>query len=154
MTWKISEEKTLRGCIGTFSAQPLREGLREYALTSALRDSRFPPIRRDELPQLHCGVSLLVDFEAAADYLDWEVGVHGIWIEFINERGRAQTATYLPEVMPEQGWTKRQAIDSLLRKGNYKAAVTEDFRRAIKLTRYKSVKAAASFEEWRAWLGQ
>jgi len=35
--------------------------------------------------------------------MDWEVGVHGIRIEFINENGSRRTATYLPEVAPEQG---------------------------------------------------
>ena len=32
-----------------------------------------------------------------------QVGVHGIRIEFINEKGSKRTATYLPEVAKEQG---------------------------------------------------
>ena len=39
----------------------------------------------------------------AADFLDWEIGVHGIRIEFYTERGSKKTATYLPEVPREQG---------------------------------------------------
>jgi AMMECR1 domain-containing protein len=31
------------------------------------------------------------------------VGVHGIRIEFFNEKGSKRTATYLPEVAKEQG---------------------------------------------------
>lgn len=34
-------------------------GLREYALTSALKDSRFDPISREELPRLNVSVSIL-----------------------------------------------------------------------------------------------
>lgn len=34
-------------------------GLREYALTSALKDSRFPPIAREEFPKLTVSVSIL-----------------------------------------------------------------------------------------------
>lgn len=34
-------------------------GLREYAITSALKDSRFSPITRDELPRLTVSVSIL-----------------------------------------------------------------------------------------------
>lgn len=37
----------------------------------------------------------------AATFL--QVGVHGIRIEFINEKGSKRTATYLPEVAKEQG---------------------------------------------------
>lgn len=34
-------------------------GLKEYALTSSLRDSRFPPIGRDEFSKLTVSVSIL-----------------------------------------------------------------------------------------------
>lgn len=70
---------------------------------SAMRDSRFSPITRDELPRLRVAVSILRHFEDAQDYLDWTVGVHGIRIEFHNEKGNRRSATYLPEVAPEQG---------------------------------------------------
>ncbi|XP_078544924.1 nuclear protein AMMECR1 [Lissotriton helveticus] len=150
VTWKIGRDKRLRGCIGTFSAMNLHSGLREYTLTSALKDSRFPPMTRDELPRLFCSVSLLTNFEDVCDYLDWEVGVHGIRIEFINEKGSKRTATYLPEVAKEQGWDHIQTIDSLLRKGGYKAPITNEFRKMIKLTRYRSEKMTMSYAEYLA----
>ena len=68
-----------------------------------MKDSRFNPVTRDELPKLHVSVSILCHFVDAADFLDWEIGVHGIRIEFYNERGSKKTATYLPEVPREQG---------------------------------------------------
>ncbi|XP_009705276.1 PREDICTED: AMME syndrome candidate gene 1 protein [Cariama cristata] len=150
VTWKIGRDKRLRGCIGTFSAMNLHSGLREYTLTSALKDSRFPPMTRDELPRLFCSVSLLTNFEDVCDYMDWEVGVHGIRIEFINEKGSKRTATYLPEVAKEQGWDHIQTIDSLLRKGGYKAPITNEFRKTIKLTRYRSEKMTMSYTEYLA----
>ena len=70
---------------------------------SAMKDSRFSPIGREELPKLHVSVSILCHFVDAADFLDWEIGVHGIRIEFYTERGTKKTATYLPEVPREQG---------------------------------------------------
>ena len=76
---------------------------------SAMKDSRFSPVGRDELPKLHVSVSILCHFVDAADFLDWEIGVHGIRIEFYTERGSKKTATYLPEVPREQG--KSQNID-------------------------------------------
>jgi hypothetical protein len=45
----------LRGCIGTFDAQPLRAGLEEYALLSAFRDHRFRRVELRELSSLECG---------------------------------------------------------------------------------------------------
>ena len=78
-------------------------GLREYAITSALKDSRFAPITRDEIQRLTVSVSILQGFEEARHHLDWTLGIHGIRIEFINERGSKRTATYLPQVATEQG---------------------------------------------------
>ncbi|KAI8094862.1 DUF51 family protein, partial [Gilbertella persicaria] len=128
VTWhkKTRNGSTLRGCIGNFQPMSLHEGLARYALISALQDHRFPPITLSEVPHLECAVSLLVNFEVAKDYLDWEIGVHGIWIEFYQD-GRKETATYLPEVMGEQGWTKEEAIESLLRKGGYRGQVTKKY---------------------------
>lgn len=45
----------------------------------------------------------LQNFEEADSYLDWTIGVHGIRIEFLNERGSKRSATYLPKVASEQG---------------------------------------------------
>lgn len=115
---------------------------------SALHDHRFHPITVPEIPRLHCAVSLLTDFEPGTSYTDWIVGEHGIWIEFTDDNGRRRTATYLPEVMPEQGWTKLQAIDSLLRKGGFKGKISESVREKIKLTRYRSSKVGVTYEEY------
>ncbi|KAI7903650.1 AMMECR1 domain-containing protein [Cokeromyces recurvatus] len=137
----------LRGCIGNFNPMSLHEGLKKYALISALRDQRFKPITLSEIPSLTCAVSLLTNFEIADNYLDWEIGKHGIWIEFTQPDGQKETATYLPEVMSEQGWTKQEAIKSLLRKGGYYSRITEDYcKNFIILTRYQSVKCEIGFD--------
>lgn len=108
-------------------------------------------------------MSLLTNFEKAADYLDWEIGIHGIWIEFsLRDDGDEDdnttplrftkamtTATYLPEVMAEQGWTKEEAIDSLLRKGGYRRHITEVKRQSIVLTRYQSQKITRTYADYR-----
>ncbi|KAB0343141.1 hypothetical protein FD755_016218 [Muntiacus reevesi] len=138
-SWKIKEELISSDCFNIC-----------FVFNSALKDSRFPPMTRDELPRLFCSVSLLTNFEDVCDYLDWEVGVHGIRIEFINEKGSKRTATYLPEVAKEQGWDHIQTIDSLLRKGGYKAPITNEFRKTIKLTRYRSEKMTLSYAEYLA----
>eukprot|EP00730_Choanoeca_flexa_P016316 TRINITY_DN7678_c0_g1_i1.p1 TRINITY_DN7678_c0_g1~~TRINITY_DN7678_c0_g1_i1.p1 ORF type:complete len:244 (+),score=20.70 TRINITY_DN7678_c0_g1_i1:88-819(+) len=172
VTWNIFDKRyndyILRGCIGTFTAQPLHSTLREYAITSAMKDRRFKPISLVEVERLQCGVSLLTNFEKRDSYLDWQVGTHGIWIEFELENGRTTTATYLPEVASEQGvytsegcipsldatvnagWDHLQAIDSLLKKGGYRAHITEDLRQSIRLTRYQSEKVKLNFADWKS----
>ncbi|XP_076349759.1 uncharacterized protein CG5902-like isoform X4 [Tachypleus tridentatus] len=139
VTWKIGKDRRLRGCIGTFNSMNLHNGLREYAVTSAFKDSRFSPITRDEFNKLHVSVSILRHFEDGQDYLDWEIGIHGIRIEFTSDKGSKRTATYLPEVAPEQGWDRIQTVDSLLRKGGYKGIITNEVRRSVRLTRYQMI---------------
>ncbi|KAK4337222.1 hypothetical protein RND71_043728 [Anisodus tanguticus] len=73
------------------------------ASSHALKDPRFEPISKDEMPQLYVGVSILLNFEDGQNYLDWEVGKHGIIIKFHSDSGRKLHATFLPEVAPEQG---------------------------------------------------
>jgi hypothetical protein len=46
VTWNVvskSGERRLRGCIGTFEAQELGEGLKSYALTSCVSLPPYPP---------------------------------------------------------------------------------------------------------------
>ena len=108
-----SQQLQLRGCIGCLKPLPL-SSLRDYALNSALRDRRFPPVRAAELPSLHCTVQLLGRFEACG-VVDWEIGVHGVTINFVDSSGTPRSAIYLPDVMPEQGWNHWQVRDLLRR---------------------------------------
>lgn len=148
VTWLIGSDKQLRGCIGTFSPMNLAQGLREYAITSAINDSRFSPISRDEYPLLSCAVSILTQFEPCSSYSDWDIGLHGIRIEFLNERGARRSATYLPEVAHEQGWNHIQTLDSLLRKGGYRAPITSDMRKSVQVTRYRSEKLTLHYNDY------
>ncbi|CAH8670833.1 unnamed protein product [Schistosoma curassoni] len=148
VTWTYGKEEKLRGCIGTFTAMNIHSGLREYAINSAIKDSRFSPITEEEFPHLTCSVSLLLNFEEGKNYQDWQIGVHGIRIEFVNEKGYHRTATYLPEVAYKQGWNHCETIDSLLRKGGYRGNISEAFRQSIRLTRYRSEKYSVHASEY------
>mmetsp|Transcript_24092 Transcript_24092/g.37178 ORF Transcript_24092/g.37178 Transcript_24092/m.37178 type:complete len:245 (+) Transcript_24092:110-844(+) len=141
----------LRGCIGTLSPRPLVEAMRELALTSALQDRRFPPISKHELPSLRVGVSLLVQYEECADCFDWQVGTHGIMISFTISRSSGSmeySATYLPEVAYEQGWTQIQAVKSLIRKAGYYGDINDDLFGRINCTRYQSSKVKATYDDF------
>ncbi|KXG38860.1 hypothetical protein SORBI_3001G289400 [Sorghum bicolor] len=120
---------------------------------SALRDRRFPPIQSKELPTLECTVSILTDYEIAEGYLDWEVGKHGLIIEFTDpEYNIRRSATYLPEVAGHEGWTHAETIDSLMRKAGYQGTITESLRKKIKVTRYQSTLCTMHYGEYVAYL--
>lgn len=147
-------EHVLRGCIGTFEAQDLDTGLSSYAIISATQDTRFSAVRASELPSLAVAVTLLTDFEEAADAEDWELGVHGLRISF-RYNGRRYGATYLPDVAVEQGWTKEETLVSLMRKAGWVGR--RDRWREIELgvVRYQGKKAGleyGEFKRWRDWV--
>ncbi|GME26413.1 putative ammecr1 family protein [Neofusicoccum parvum] len=153
VTWNTvsrSGNKNLRGCIGTFEAQELSDGLRSYALTSAFDDTRFNPIAARELPSLECGVTLLTNFQPAADAMAWELGKHGLRISF-TYHGRRYGATYLPDVAKEQGWTKEETIVSLMRKAGWSGR-KDDWRKIdLNVITYEGSKSTMLYSEWREW---
>jgi len=155
----------LRGCIGNFGAMSLVEGLADYALISALQDHRFSPIGADEIPKLECRVSLLTDFEDVPTHLDWDIGTHGIYITFpvpsrtstsifgSSRRNTQQilSATYLPDVIPEQGWTKLEAVESAMRKAGWDGPIDEGMLLSVRLKRYQSRHVTVTWREYVEW---
>jgi uncharacterized protein (TIGR00296 family) len=158
----------LRGCIGTLEPRPLKAALKDYALTSALRDRRFDPIVAGEVPSLKVTVSLLRRFEKAAHAQDWEVGTHGIIVSFNDpslslngaggggaggggSAGVRRSATFLPEVAGEQGWTPYQAVEAAVRKAGYSGVVTAELLSSVEVTRYQSTRWEMTYGEWRRW---
>ncbi|KHN97138.1 ammecr1 family protein [Metarhizium album ARSEF 1941] len=152
VTWNTvsGHDVSLRGCIGTFESQPLSVALPEYATISALQDTRFSPIAREELPELQAAVTLLTDFEEADDAYDWEVGLHGIRLSFV-DRGHRYGATYLPDVASEQGWTQDEALYSLVRKAGWMGGRSRWKSLALKVTRYQGKKASLDYPEYKKW---
>ncbi|KAF9569434.1 alport syndrome [Agrocybe pediades] len=177
VTWNIKNRGSwrLRGCIGNFQPMAIPEGLADYALISAFRDNRFRKIERSELERLQCCVSLLTNFEIAESYLDWTIGVHGIHISFPYPdtsktsssevpsplsstpnlprvvSKQAFSSCYLPDVIPEQGWDKIEAIDSAIEKAGWRGRITEDLRRSITLERYQSSACSVTYDEYIQW---
>jgi AMMECR1 domain-containing protein len=83
--------------------------------------------------------------------LDWDVGTHGLRISF-SAHGRRYGATYLPDVAKEQGWSKEEALESLVRKAGYRG---KDGWEAleVKVTRYQGRKVELGYGEWKMWRG-
>jgi len=145
VTWSKGKEKNLRGCIGTFYPDNLKKNLENFGLTAAFKDSRFPPISKEEIEDLNCGISILINFEEAKDCYDWEVGKHGIQIYF--EKNRQYTATFLPEVPIEHNMDKKTTLQHLIEKAGYSGKL-KDVDKIIKMRRYQSIKIFMSYKEY------
>ena len=67
-----------------------------------------------------------------------------------NEYGEASTrsATYLPGVVEEQGWSKEEALASLMRKAGYGGVTSSDKLRSLAVTRYRSSAARVTYDEY------
>lgn len=109
----IYKDGDLRGCIGRHESDlPLYQTVAQMAVSAACHDFRFPPLRKEELNEIKIKVSVYLMSPTEIKSLDqFELGKHGIIIE---KAGRS--ATYLPEVATEQGWTKEETLSSLCQK--------------------------------------
>eukprot|EP00485_Elphidium_margaritaceum_P018710 CAMPEP_0202728924 /NCGR_PEP_ID=MMETSP1385-20130828/185870_1 /ASSEMBLY_ACC=CAM_ASM_000861 /TAXON_ID=933848 /ORGANISM="Elphidium margaritaceum" /LENGTH=857 /DNA_ID=CAMNT_0049395177 /DNA_START=389 /DNA_END=2962 /DNA_ORIENTATION=- len=153
VTWyKRSTRKKydeLRGCLGTFSQElPIRIGLKKYSVMSAMNDKRFEPITIAELYQLTCSISLLHSFTRATKWDDWELGVHGITINFTDGASSKKTynATYLPEVPGQQKWNKLTTIENLVNKAGFHGSATQVHN--LSVTKYQSCKFVMTWQQY------
>jgi len=150
--WKKQSKRgnslKLRGCKGTHGVLPLHEGLKQYSLLSAFDDTRFSEMRHDEVPRLTCSVSLLFAFEEAENCLEWEVGVHGIRIDFRDNNRRQRSATFLPHVAVQFGYTQRQTVERLVEKSGCNEILDEELIKRIKCIRFQGSDSYASYEEY------
>lgn len=156
VTWNVSprpgsSQRRLRGCIGILEPRRLHTALRDYALTSALNDRRFAPVAPREVPSLECTVSLLSCFEEAAAWDDWEVGTHGLVIEFTDpETHVRRNATFLPEIAAEHAWSKEDTMRQLVHKAGYDGKADASLLGCLRVTRYQSSKCTLTYAQYAA----
>lgn len=113
VTLRIGDD--LRGCIGHVEAHvPLWESVRDMAAAAAARDSRFPPVRPDELPRLRFEISVLSPLTPIRPD-EIVVGTHGLYVR----RDGVASGLLLPQVAVEWEWT----ADEFLRRTFEKAGL-------------------------------
>jgi AmmeMemoRadiSam system protein A len=97
----------LRGCIGSIRAvEPLYKAVESSAISAAVRDPRFTPVRRAELDQLELEISVMGPIEPVTDIAEIVVGQDGLIIS----RG-AYPGLLLPQVATEYGWDRETFLD-------------------------------------------
>lgn len=108
---RAAKQGRLRGCIGTIvGREPLVDAI-VRAATSAANDPRFPPLKREELPQVSLEVSVLSPPSPVPGPTAIELGRHGV---ILAKEGR--TAVFLPQVASETGWDRETFLSQLSRK--------------------------------------
>ncbi len=96
----LTERGMLRGCIGMImSSKPVVETVREMAVSAALQDPRFSPVREDELSSIDLEVSVLTEPTPVSGPEEIAAGRDGV---ILRKRGRS--AVFLPQVATEQNW--------------------------------------------------
>jgi AmmeMemoRadiSam system protein A len=105
--------RRLRGCIGVVEpSEPLADSVVRSAASAALQDPRFPPMRAEELNDLHIEISLL---SAPVPILpeQIEIGRHGLLISRGTHRG-----LLLPQVAVEHHLSAEQFLAETCRKAH------------------------------------
>ena len=107
----------LRGCIGfPYPIKPLAEAVQEAAVSAALQDPRFPPVREEELSGIEIEISVLT-IPKTIEPRQVEVGVHGLIVSRGNRSG-----LLLPQVAMEYHWDAETFISQTC----VKAGLSED----------------------------
>ena len=96
----------LRGCIGHVEAHmPLWESVRDMAAAAAERDTRFSPVRPDEVPGLVFEISVLSPMTPIRPE-EIVVGTHGLYVKLDG----VATGLLLPQVAVEWEWTPEEFL--------------------------------------------
>ena len=114
----LTKNNTLRGCVGLITSdQPLYKTVKQMSIAAAFNDQRFPPLRKQELAEIHISLSILSIPEKINTYQEIIIGKHGV----ILKKGTYQ-AVFLPEVATEQQWTLKKFLEQLALKARLQAS--------------------------------
>lgn len=120
VTLKIN--KRLRGCIGTLRpSKSLYEDVIDNAINAAVNDRRFNSITLDEEKDVHIEITVLSSLKRVGGPDDIVVGKHGVWLI----KG-GYSATFLPQVAPEQGWNRNEMLEHLCAKAGLPSGAWKD----------------------------
>lgn len=81
--------------------------------------------------------------QAANTFLTrWKLGTNGIRLAY-----KGLSATFLPEVAEEQGWTHTETVVNLLRKAGFKDDIDMDVLRKVRIRTYETTTCAMDYPE-------
>jgi AmmeMemoRadiSam system protein A len=96
----------LRGCVGlALAVSPLYRAVAETAQAAAFEDTRFSPLRSEELGDIEVSLSILSPLKTIQPE-QIEIGRHGLVISLGSRRG-----LLLPQVPVERGWDREKFLE-------------------------------------------
>ncbi len=102
----LKKNKELRGCIGRFDANdPLYKVVQQMTIASATQDTRFTPVKQNEISDIEIEISVLSPMQKIDSVAQIKLGIDGIYIKKGNNTG-----TFLPQVANETGWTLEEFL--------------------------------------------
>jgi AmmeMemoRadiSam system protein B/AmmeMemoRadiSam system protein A len=105
----LKRDGQLRGCIGSMQAvMPLYQTVIQMAAAAASRDTRFPPVRPEELDDIHIEISVNTPLTRVSGPDDIILGTHGVVVSQGSRQG-----VFLPQVATETGWSKEKFLSNL-----------------------------------------
>lgn len=130
VTLKRYPSLELRGCIGyPLPVLALREALARAAVSAAVEDPRFRPVRSAELARLAIEVSVLtVPTEIRAERPEDLVRAVRVGRDGLIVAGFGASGLLLPQVAPEQHWTSEEFLTGTCEKAGLPASAWRDPR--------------------------
>jgi len=105
----LKKNSQLRGCIGdVFPQRPLFRSVLLNAINAGFNDRRFPPVTAAECNDIKIEISALTAPAPIASWKEIRIGIDGV---VLNKDG--QSALFLPQVAPEQGWDVTEMLANL-----------------------------------------
>ena len=113
----LQRHKRLRGCIGRLApSEPLAQVVADSAMSAALEDPRFEPLRPEEVAEVEIEISVLSKFAADRTRRRFSRARTDLVIQRGNRRG-----LLLPQVATEYKWTPGKISRGNMRKGGTSA---------------------------------
>ncbi len=122
----------LKGCIGRFEPDaPLYETIVDMAIAASRYDTRFTPVKPEDLENIDIEISVLTPRKEVNSVDDVLVGRDGIYVEYGSKNG-----TYLPQVATDMGWSAQEFVKSCCEE---KAGIPAKHCKDAKLYTYEAI---------------
>lgn len=134
----IEKNRKLRGCIGTYlpTQENIAKEVIQNAISAATRDPRFPPVVKEELPNLSYIVYILYPPELVNDISKLDPKKYGVIIKTVPKEGGVQkSALLLPDL--EGVETVEDQLSITCQKGGIDPATEEIVVYRFKVDKYQ-----------------
>lgn len=134
----IEKDKKLRGCIGTYipTQDNIAKEVIQNAISAATQDPRFPPISKEELPELSYIVYILYPPELVTNLSKLDPKKYGVIVKTIPKGGKTQkSALLLPDL--EGIDTVEDQLSIVCQKGGIDPATEEIVIYRFKVDKYQ-----------------